>query len=126
EHDVAHRVLQSLMHGKCTACGTTDKKAIATLRENAEKGLCPICHTPHELHEHIAEPPNNSLTRQIRDTEKLIDKLASEMLLLEKESYSLAQDFQTITKKTSDTRLQLYEVNLERAELAKQLSTDKD
>lgn len=126
EKDVAQRVVQTLMHGKCTACGSKEEAAIAVLRESAEKGLCPICQTPHELHEHTDGPPSESLTHQIRDVEQRIDRVASEIQLLENESHSSAQDFHTVTRKTSETRLQLYEVDSERADLAKQLGVGKD
>lgn len=126
EKDVAHRVIQTLMHGKCTVCGSTEEAAIAVLRESAEKGLCPVCHTPHEFHEHIDEAPSSSLTRQIRDAELRIGSVASEIQLLEKESNRLALDFQATTRKASEARLQLYEVNSERADLSKQLGVGKD
>jgi ABC-type sugar transport system ATPase subunit len=126
EADVAHRVLQTLMHGKCTVCGSTDATAIATLRENSGKGLCPVCHTPHELHEHAYGQSNSSITQKIHEAEVKINSLASQINALENESLQLTEGFYELSKKTSHIRIQLHGINVERAELSRQLGKDSD
>lgn len=126
EHDVAHRVLQTLMHGKCTACGTAETSAIAVLKENAEKGLCPICRTPHHLHEHFQETESFSITESIRLSEQRIDRIALEIEALEAETKNLAEHFHALSIKTSDIRLRLFAINSERTDLSRQLGANKD
>lgn len=126
EADVAHRVLQTLMHGKCTVCGSADANAIATLRENAEKGLCPVCHTPHELHEHARGRSDSSITQKIHEVEQKITSLVLQISALENESLQLAEGFHEVSRKTSHTRVQLHGINADRAELSRQLGTDSD
>lgn len=126
EADVAHRVLQTLMHGKCTVCGATDAAAIARLQKNAEKGLCPVCHTPHDLHENARGQAGASITHEIHEAEKKITSSVSQIEALENESIQLAKSFHEFSQKTSHTRLQLHIFNLERAELSRQLGTDSD
>ena len=125
EHDVAHRVLQTLMHGKCTVCGSSEPETIATLRHNAEKGLCPVCQTPHDLHEHSGESAT-SITSDIHAIELRIGRLTGEISALEHEAQVLAISFHDLSKRASDASLQLHTINSERAELSRQLGEDKD
>jgi hypothetical protein len=126
EEDVAHRVLHTLMHGKCTVCGSTEPEAIATLRHNAEKGLCPVCQTPHDLHEHFQDAVTTSITADIRSIESRIENLLSQINALENETQSLTNLFHDLTKKTSSVRFQLHSVNSEKSELSRQLRPDED
>lgn len=126
EDDVAHRVLQTLMYGKCTVCGTSDSSAIAELRENAEKGLCPICRTPHHLHEHFQETQHASITESIRAAELRVRQLAHEIEMLQEETKSLTDSFYNLSRKASDTRIQLIRINIERSDLSKQLGASED
>jgi hypothetical protein len=126
EEDVAHRVLQTLMHGKCTVCGSSEPKAIAALQTNAQKGLCPVCHTPHHLHEHFDDASNASISSDIHDIEQQIGRLTSDIENLEEDSQALTKNFYDLSKKTSDVRLKLHTTNVERTELSRQLGTEKD
>lgn len=126
EDDVAHRVLQTLMHGKCTVCGTSEPLALEELRVSAEKGLCPVCHTPHHLHEHFQESESISATESIRAAEQRVAQLAREIETLQEDTKSLADIFFNLSRKASDARMQLHGVNVERSNLSKQLGADKD
>lgn len=126
EEDVAHKVLNTLIHGKCTLCGSSEKGAIETLRENAEKGLCPICHTPHELHEHHQQDVPSTITTDINKSELVINTLLGQINNLEADTHLLTNNFHNLTQKASETRYKLHSINTEKTELARQLKPDED